>query len=80
MPLTARGTIELAVSEQALAGAAPLAHATKGLHRRLVNGIHPGLIQSPSQASLPRLSAWGEVGGIAPSLCPTAPLPQPIST
>lgn len=28
-----------------------------------------GLIQSPSQASLPGLSAWDEVGGIAPSLC-----------
>ena len=41
MPLTAEGTIDLAVSEQALAGAAPLAHATKGLQRRLVNGINP---------------------------------------
>ena len=39
-----------------------------------------GLIQSPSQASLPGLSAWVEVGGIAPSLCLKAPPPQPIST
>ena len=28
----------------------------------------PGLIQSPSQASLRGLSAWAEVGGIASSL------------
>jgi hypothetical protein len=40
----------------------------------------PGLIQSSSQASLPGLSAWVEVGGIAPSLCLKAPPPQPIST
>jgi hypothetical protein len=39
-----------------------------------------GLIQSPSQASLPGLSAWVEVGGIASSLCLKAPPPQPIST
>ncbi len=38
------------------------------------------LIQSPSQAPLSRLSAWVEVGGIAPSLCLKAPPPQPIST
>jgi hypothetical protein len=43
-------------------------------------GRRPGLIQSPSQASLPGLSAWVEVGGIAPSLCLKAPPPQPIST
>ena len=40
----------------------------------------PGLIQSLSQASLPGLSAWVEVGGIAPSLCLKASPPQPIST
>jgi len=46
----------------------------------VVDGVRPGLIQSPSQASLPGLSAWVEVGGIAPSLCLKAPPPQPIST
>jgi hypothetical protein len=39
----------------------------------------PGLIQSVSQALLPGLRAWVEVGGIAPSQCPKAFLPQPIS-
>jgi hypothetical protein len=39
-----------------------------------------GLIQSPSQAFLPVLSAWVEVGGIASSLCSKAILLQPIST
>jgi hypothetical protein len=39
----------------------------------------PGLIQSPSQVLLPRLRAWVEVGGMASSLCPKAPLLQPIS-
>jgi hypothetical protein len=39
-----------------------------------------GLIQSPSQASLPGLSAWVEVGGIASSLCSKALPPPPIST
>jgi hypothetical protein len=38
----------------------------------------PGLIQSSSQASLPGLSAWVEVGGIASSLCSKVPPPQPI--
>ena len=38
-----------------------------------------GLIQSVSQALLPLLSAWVEVGGIASSLCLTALLLQPIS-
>ena len=38
-----------------------------------------GLIQSVSQALLPGLRAWVEVGGIAPSQCPKAFLPQPIS-
>jgi hypothetical protein len=38
-----------------------------------------GLIQSPSQVLLPRLRAWVEVGGMASSLCPKAPLLQPIS-
>ena len=44
------------------------------------SGLTPGLFQSPSQASLPGLSAWVEVGGIAPSLCLKAPPLQPIST
>jgi hypothetical protein len=38
-----------------------------------------GLIQSVSQAALPGLRAWAEVGGIAPSQCSKAFLPQPIS-
>jgi hypothetical protein len=38
-----------------------------------------GLTQSPSQTLLPGLSAWVEVGGIAPSLCWKAPTLQPIS-
>ena len=38
-----------------------------------------GLIQSVSQALLPGLRAWVEVDGIAPSQCPKAFLPQPIS-
>jgi len=42
--------------------------------------LGPGLIQSLSQASLQGLSAWVEVGGIAPSLCLKASPPQPIST
>ena len=43
-------------------------------------GGDAGLIQSPSQASLPGLSAWVEVGGIASSLCSKALPPPPIST
>ncbi len=43
------------------------------------NGALAGLIQSVSQALLPLLSAWVEVGGIASSLCLTALLLQPIS-
>jgi hypothetical protein len=39
---------------------------------------NPGLIQSVSQAFLPVLRAWVEVGGIAPSQCSKASLPQPI--
>jgi transposase-like protein len=43
-------------------------------------GLYPaGLIQSVSQAFLQWLRAWGEVGGIAPSQCSKAVLPQPIS-
>jgi uncharacterized protein (DUF1800 family) len=42
--------------------------------------LDPGLIQSVSQAVLPGLRAWVEVGGIAPSQCSKAFLPQPIST
>jgi hypothetical protein len=38
-----------------------------------------GLIQSVSQALLPGLRAWVEVGGIAPFQCSKASLPQPIS-
>ena len=41
--------------------------------------IAPGLIQSPSQASLPGLPAWVEVGGIVPSFCWEAPPLQPIA-
>ena len=37
----------------------------------------PGLIQSVSQALLPGLWAWVEVGEIAPSQCSKALLPQP---
>jgi hypothetical protein len=40
----------------------------------------PGLIQSLSQCLLPGLSAWVEVGGIAPFPCLKALLRQPIST
>ncbi len=43
-------------------------------------GALPGLIQSVSQAPWPGLSASGEVGEIASSLCPKPFLPQPIST
>ena len=39
-----------------------------------------GLIQSLSQGLLAELSAWVEVGGIAPSLFLKAPPLQPIST
>jgi hypothetical protein len=39
-----------------------------------------GLIQSMSQAFLPGLRAWVEVGWIASSQCPRAFLPPPIST
>jgi hypothetical protein len=42
--------------------------------------VRAGLIQSLSHGLLPGLSAWVEVGGIAPSLCLKAPPPQPIST
>jgi hypothetical protein len=57
----------------------------RGLIRDLVNdqldaGKAAGLIQSVAQASLPGLSAWVEVGGIAPSLCLKAHPLQPIST
>ena len=51
-----------------------------GLGTRLAEETHlPGLIQSVSQALLPGLRASVEVGGIAPSQCPKAFLPQPIS-
>ena len=43
-------------------------------------GLSPGLNQSVSQAPWLKLSAWVEVGGIAPLPCPKSPLPQPIST
>ena len=42
-------------------------------------GYLPGLIQSVSQAFLPGLRVWVEVGGIAPSQCPKAFLLQPLS-
>ena len=41
--------------------------------------LESGLIQSVSQAFLPRLRAWVEVGWIALSQCLRASLPQPIS-
>jgi hypothetical protein len=41
---------------------------------------HPELIQSLSQVFLLGLSAWVEVGGIAPFLCLKSPPPQLIST
>lgn len=44
-----------------------------------MTGWTSGLIQSVSQALLPLLSAWVEVGGIASSLRLTALLLQPIS-
>ena len=40
----------------------------------------PGLIQSPSQAHFAGLLPWGEVGGIAFSLCLKGNLPHLIST
>jgi len=43
-------------------------------------GSPSGLIQSLSQCLLPGLSAWVEVGEIAPFPCLKAPLRQPIST
>ena len=46
----------------------------------LLAGWLPGLIQSVSQASWPGLSAWVEVGGIAPFPCPKPLFPQLIST
>jgi IS5 family transposase len=50
-------------------------------NERIVHyGLKAGLIQSLSQGSLPGLSAWVEVGGIAPFPCLQALLPQPIST
>jgi hypothetical protein len=49
-------------------------------HRPLAEpAAEAGLIQSVSQALFPGLRAWVEVGGIAPSQCPKAFLPQPIS-
>ena len=61
--------------------------AAKGVTSRLDHaewmltfGADAGLIQSLFQALLPGLSAWAEVGGIAPSLWLKAPLLQPIST
>ena len=57
-------------------------HADNGNAMRaatLESRLEPGLIQSVSQAFLPVLRAWVEVGGIAPSQCPKAFLPQPIS-
>jgi hypothetical protein len=47
---------------------------------KLMAAPEAGLIQSLSQGPLPGLSAWVEVGGVAPSLCSTAPPLQPIST
>jgi putative transposase len=55
----------------------------EGLHDEFRAGrsrTYPGLIKSPSQGSLPGLSAWAEVVGLASPLCPKATLPQPMST
>jgi len=42
--------------------------------------LDAGLIQSVSQVPWAGLSAWVEVGGIAPFPCPTSLFPQSIST
>jgi transposase len=47
---------------------------------KLMAAPEAGLIQSLSQGPLPCLSAWVEVGGIAPSLCLKSSLMQLIST
>jgi hypothetical protein len=60
--------------------AKPFQLAFGALHSQQRLFSDAGLIQSLSQATLPGLSAWAEVGGIAPSLCSTALLPQPMST
>jgi hypothetical protein len=46
----------------------------------LIGATLAGLMQRVSQAPWPGLPAWGEVGGIASSLCLKPLLPQPIST
>ena len=59
----------------------PVPNLDQATTSRLSNLSHriSGLIQSVSQALLPGLRAWIEVGGIASSLCPKAPPPQLIS-
>jgi IS5 family transposase len=42
--------------------------------------LNAGLIQSQSECLLPGLRAWVEVGGMASSLYPKVPSPQPIWT
>ena len=59
-------------------------------HHRMVGGCSPaglrltgvrsGLIKRVSQAPWPGLSAWVELGGIAPFPCPKSRFPHPIST
>jgi hypothetical protein len=55
----------------------PLSGSVQFVH--IGSGADAGLIESPSQACLPGLRAWVEVGWIALSQCPRAFLPQPIS-
>ncbi len=50
-------------------------HTARGPQHRTLSG----LIERPSQACLPGLRAWAEVGWIALSQCPRAFLPQPMS-
>ena len=75
-PLTTQ-PIALSMSKQRAGSRQEVAAAAAGIS---VSSTHPGLIQGLFQCLLPRLSAWVEVGGIAPFLCLNAPLLQPIST
>ena len=76
---------ELNLSEILIPAQAKYPRGEKGFDPRMLTMLLlyaycvAGLIQSVSQAFLPGLRAWVEVGGIAPSQCPKAFLPQPIS-
>ena len=54
--------------------------SSDGSRVSVILGAGPGLIQSVSQAPWPGLSAWAEVGGMAPVPCPKPHFLQPIST